>query len=362
MRSTILASLFVLVLAAPAGASLSDFRLPPASAPQQPPDVQGPVAPDVPASRRPAPATTATVSPAPTLTAEPVDLPESLRTAPSAAPVRPPATERPDSAPISVQPAAVTPTPQESRRIAAPAPSPSARPAATPQPRVDPSTERGWSWLWLAIGLPPLLLALGLASWIVRRTQRRPARADAVPQLERPRLEPPLPAEPVEPATASVEPLQVALEPLRLSLTLLNATLVYRLELANSGTSPLTGLTIGADMIAAHASLSREAQLSGPRAGGSVPTQRIERLEPGESRVVTGEFRLPFPEIVPIRQGSAALLLPLARIRVDAEGVAPILRTFVVGQPGSDPDAGLQPFRLDQGPRVYPQVAQRAFA
>jgi hypothetical protein len=37
-----------------------------------------------------------------------------------------------------------------------------------------------------------------------------------------------------------------------------------------------------------------------------------------------------------------------------------VVRTFVVGQPGQG--SGLQPFRLDQGPRVYPRLAQHAFA
>jgi hypothetical protein len=106
--------------------------------------------------------------------------------------------------------------------------------------------------------------------------------------------------------------------------------------------------------------MSREEQLAGPEAGNGAPAKRIERLEPGEVQVVEGEFRLPFPQIVPIRQGTAALLLPLARFRVEAEGAQPLVRTFVVGQPGQG--SSLQPFRLDQGPRVYPRLAQHAFA
>lgn len=139
----------------------------------------------------------------------------------------------------------------------------------------------------------------------------------------------------------------------------MNATLAYRLEVANGGTEPITGLSIGADMIAAHASMTREEQLSGP--GSGAPTvQRIERLAPGEIRIVEGEFRVPFSQIVPIRQGNAALLLPLARFRLEAEGAKPLAKTFVVGQPGAG--SNLQPFRLDLGPRVYPKLAQHAFA
>jgi hypothetical protein len=167
---------------------------------------------------------------------------------------------------------------------------------------------------------------------------------------------PPLPA-PAAPVPA--EPLQVALEPLRLSLTLMNATLAYRLEVANRGVAPIVDLRIGADMIAAHASMTREQQLSGPGAGAAT-VQRIDRLEPGESRIVEGEFRVPFTQIVPIRQGNAALLLPLARFRLEAADAAPVVRTFAVGQPGAN--SALQPFRLDLGPRIYPTLAQHAFA
>jgi hypothetical protein len=183
-----------------------------------------------------------------------------------------------------------------------------------------------------------------------------------VVHVERPKITPAkAPARVPEPIPSSptAEPLQVTLEPLRLSLTLMNASLAYRLEVANRGAQPIVGLSIGADMIAAHASMTREQQLSGPRSGAT-NVQRIDRIEPGENRIVEGEFRVPFSEIVPIRQGNAALLLPLARFRLEADAAEPLVRTFVVGQPGAG--SNLQPFRLDLGPRVYPKLAQHAFA
>jgi hypothetical protein len=153
---------------------------------------------------------------------------------------------------------------------------------------------------------------------------------------------------------------ELALEPLRLSLTLMNATLSYRLLLSNRGAQPLEGLAITADMIAAHSTLSREQQLSGPDAG-ALQVALVERLEPGERRIVSGEFRLPFGQITPVRQGNASLLLPLARFKVGHAGRQPVIRTFLVAQPPERPGAGLQPFRLDLGPRIYPRLAQRAF-
>ena len=219
------------------------------------------------------------------------------------------------------------------------------------------------SWLWTLAALVAIG-ALGVVAWAWKRRQRVGRIPLAVPRIERPRLGPaPESAPATEPSAAPAlanEPLEVSLEPLRLSLTLLNAALSYRLRIANRGAVPLTGLSVGADMISAHASLSREEQLAGPN--GGAPSRRIERLEPGESRIVEGEFRLPFPQIVPIRQGNAALLLPLARFRVGAEGGQSVTRAFVVGQPGSRPGAGLQPFRLDLGPRVYREVTQKIFS
>jgi hypothetical protein len=232
---------------------------------------------------------------------------------------------------------------------------------ATPSPLLEstasaaPADQGSSLWMWALAALAGLAV-IGLAGWAWLR--RRPiAGASAVPQVERPRLAPS--PSPPQTSLAAAEPLQITLEPLRLSLTLMNATLAYRLEVANRGAAAIIGLAIGADMIAAHASMTREQQLSGP-GDDAATVQRIERIEPGESRIVEGEFRVPFTQIVPIRQGNAALLLPLARFRLVAEGAAPVVRTFAVGQPGAK--AALQPFRLDQGPRVYPKLTQRAFA
>lgn len=227
-------------------------------------------------------------------------------------------------------------------------------------------------WPWVLGGLL-LLGALALAGFVWWRRRPLAGIPLEVPQIERPKVDvPPVPApapaaestvpiapSPQQPAPVLAEPLQVTLEPMRLSLTLMNATLDYRLEVSNRGATPITGLSIGADMIAAHASMTREEQLAGP-GQGAVPAQRIDRLEPGESKVISGAFRVPFSQIVPIRQGKTALLLPLARFRVEAEGSRPVVRTFAVGQTGEG--EALQPFRLDLGPRVYPHLTQRAFA
>ncbi|MBC7159827.1 MAG: hypothetical protein H5U21_07220 [Porphyrobacter sp.] len=351
-------------LAAPGG-SVQDFRLPPGpgSTPQQQPAPQGPVAPDVPASRQvlepaptPAPTSpTTSVTPAPGASPrivlpplavpEPVARPTSGGASP-AAPVAP--------APAGSQAAGDDAAVAEAERAGAERAGP-AVPAPPAPPVAEPAEERGAAWLWpLAALLAVAGLALGLRAWR-RRQVREPVRERAVAApLPRPLPAPPEP----EPDRG---PLAIALEPLRLSLTLMNATLAYRLVVTNRGAEPVEALAIAADMIAAHASLGREQQLAGP-GEDALRLAVIERLEPGESRSIAGEYRLPLACVRPIRQGPAALLLPLARIRIERAGGAPAIGTFLVALPPGQPGARLQPIRLDLGPRIYSTLAARAFA
>ena len=350
MRSTILALAVcrcsAAALAAPAARRAERFP-PAADRPQQqpPPDRQGPVAPDVPASRRARADARRRPPAAPSARADACAAADrgagglagaSPRPTPDAPAARPPRAGRgTDAAPRRGRRARRGP-PAAPASDAAAAPRRSATVAAAPATAPRRRTKPARSWLWLLGGLPLRSARSALAGW----AGAPPGPAAAVPvggaaDRAAARSAPVARAAPRPgPRSAPAEPLQVTLEPLRLSLTLMNATLAYRLELANRGAAPLTASRIGADMISAHASMTPRAAARPAPAAGAATVQRIERLEPGESRVVEGEFRLPFPQIVPIRQGNAALLLPLARFRVEAEGAAPVVRTFVVGQPG----------------------------
>ena len=144
-----------------------------------------------------------------------------------------------------------------------------------------------------------------------------------------------------------------------MSATLINTTLSYRLALTNHGSEPLSDLRISGDMIAAHAS-RRADELLG--AAELPELHRLPALGPGESVTLTGDIRLPLVSITPIRRGSAAFFVPLARPR--AEGKTPTGAsvggggTFLVGQePGAS--KRLQPFRLDLGPRNYSKLSQQ---
>lgn len=257
------------------------------------------------------------------------------------------------------------PTPSVAPQVAA-AP-PAAQPARSYQPRdlglVPESTPLG---LWLGLAALAGLLCAG--AWLAwSRHFRLRERALPAPEIMRPAV--PMPAEPLPaandqpapvPAMARDEGLALVLEATRMSATLIATTLSYRLAVTNHGAVPLQDVRIDGDMIAAHASRPRE-NVVGHNAAVLPSLHRIARLAPGESVTLAGDIRLPLVAITPIRSGSAAFFVPLARLR--ARGTAPTGvtveggGTFLVGQePGGN--RKLQPFRLDLGPRNYSQLGQ----
>ncbi len=229
-----------------------------------------------------------------------------------------------------------------------------------------------------------LLIILGIAAWY-RLRRGRTVRFSA-PTVERPHVqpnaglpartrpptspgttEPPAPtfgtAEPDEAPLEEEETLSLALEARQLSISLMAATLSYRITLTNSGESPVRGVAIAGDMISAHSSRSTEEQMA-TASSALTRCHDIADIPAGKSVQVVGEFRLPLPMIQPIRRGDLALFVPLARLRVEAsqgtEGA--IVKTALIGQRSPRPGAGLQPFRLDLGPRVYREVTQKIFS
>lgn len=173
-----------------------------------------------------------------------------------------------------------------------------------------------------------------------------------------------------EPSTSKIPaaragPIALGLSARRLSATLMNTVLNYELTISNSGPDAIGPITVGGDMIGAHASLPTRSQLE-LTSNTIAPLHRVPSLAAGESVVLTGEFRLPLTAITPIRSGNAALFIPLARFRAEAIGKSglPLVvsQTFVVGENQDRPGAALKPFRLDLGPRLYSQIGQRELA
>ena len=359
--------------------TLPDFSIPGAR-PTSNPRSQGPVDADNPIVRAPVVRPTPTPAPSPVPVASPTPVPRAPATTVSAPPVSGTAPSRNPAPPPRTVPAA---SPQASESAAPgpaatdavtlfPLPSGSSLPTITATDSVilPAAAERtsGSYWPWLAGGAA--LLAALLAGLWWRSRQPRTLLLDFVPPV----VPAPAPVEP-QPAPAARNPLPspqlaaiprglgITLEAKRMSASLMATTLSYALTLTNNSHETLSALAVEGDMIAAHASLPPEQQIASDG-------QRLElrhalvTLAAGESAQFTGDFRLPLTAINPIRAGDAALFVPLARLRVEASTPAgkPLVQvqTYVVGETGDVPGAGLRPFRLDLGPRTYSRIGQRA--
>lgn len=366
----------------PAARAQQDYQLPSATpTPTPPPRAAGPVAEGAPP---PTPVASPTGTP-------PVIVLPTPRATPRPAASPSPATDRrappearapePRSATPSPTPS-LTPSPAAS---ATPEPLPEAAASAVPEPETAPSgapvasTPDTGGWLWWIGGGALALAVLALAAWARRRRpaardepaevqEAEPESAPSVAAMPVPRPAPtPLPPPPA-PAPSPVAPaaargLVLTLEAVRLGATLVNTTLAYRLTATNAGPDALSDIAISGDMIAAHASRSMEEQLgiAGPELP---PIGRIERLGPGESAVLEGEFRLPLAAVTPIRHGQAQLFVPVARFDAwasdSAHRAVSARAAFLVGQDNATASDRLQPFRLDLGPRVWDAIGQRA--
>jgi hypothetical protein len=142
-----------------------------------------------------------------------------------------------------------------------------------------------------------------------------------------------------------------------MSASLVNATLSYRLRL--SAGAELADLEVVGGMTSAHASRPTDELLG---LGDAPKLHAVQGIAAGDIVELCGDVRLPLAEITPIRHGSSALFVPLVRLEVSgrADGEPFTTRAaFVVGIEDSATSERLQPFRLDLGPRIYPQVGQR---
>lgn len=379
--------------------SVTGFKLPPSS--DQTPEVQGPVVDGVPvptvprSTSTPKPSATPQAQPTPkaVVTPKPVVTPKATPTpAPEtraqskpkaeAAPApKPRVSSEPEATPDVTQPESVPvagPTPAPVETPPAQIPSPAQAQTAPLSEANDDAGNGGnapfWSWI---LGLAVLAFAAlgGFLWWKREKANQAPLLIERpnVPATPQPTATSEEAAPPPAPAADNFAaadpdanitqdgPLRLALEARELSLTLLNATLNYRVMITNTGETSLRNLILTGNMIGAHASLTREEQMASEAHDFEV-LERIDEIAAGGSYVFNEEFRLPFGQIRPIRQGNSALFVPLVRFRITADGLPQTaLQTSMVGLRSERGGGGLQPFRLDQGPRVFTELSQRAF-
>jgi hypothetical protein len=397
-RALLLAGCAVLI-AAPASAGVGGFRLPETPTPTPTSTIVGPVDPDRPVLRpSPAPTPRRTVA-VPTATPTPTPAPSptlpAARPTPRATPGARTSSATPSPSPTPAAPATTSADPASGTPTALPTtfPTAAAPPTVAPPPPAEANDdEGGLPWPWIA-GFGLLVALLGGGWYWLRQRMLPGGTVLIVPEIEKPRVPAPrtdaAPASPPAtlpqpgfvtapaparapalgpaPAPAAPQafsqaqadhPLHITITPVKLTQTLMNATLSYRLALANKGTRPLDGLAVAADLVGAHASVPRETLLAGPLT--DLPERHTApTLAPGETVELKGEMRLPLAQAMAMKQGSAVIFVPLARFRATSAGEEPRCFTVVIGQPG--PRGGIQPMRLDQGPRSIDGLTGRAF-
>ncbi len=348
-----------------AAQSVQDFQLPPNPSPTPTPTVQGPVDVEsgVPVRPRPipTPAPTVVATPTPSPARNPVAAPPPAPRPQATPPVTLPANRAAPAAPPSLTTpgptATVSPeteaTSAEAGAVVETTPSSQTQPApvvASPEAAPEITTVEGEgtpAWWWLA-GLAALALLAIAAAWALRRSRAAPLQ-----------IEPPVVRKDGGPAVAPRAALTLRPEAIRLSRSVMAATLTYRLTVLNRGTEALTNVVIEADLGSASGDRPVEEQVA-MATTALEPRHTMPRLAPGQSARFEGRLQLQLSQAGIIRQGNTPLLVPLLRLRATAEGIEPRAQTLAIGQQGTGGSSRLQPFRLDEGPRGYEPLAQRA--
>ena len=425
MRSLILpAALLIFGAAAATAQPVSDFQLPPDpdATPTSRPQAQGPT--DLEGETRSAPRVIGTATPEPTATARPdrsTPSPAPSPTGPAPATPSPRQTEtgQPDRAlprsegVISTRDVLADRAPQADP--VEPASPTAANSEAAPQPetgtarglpttaeqavgradieadmRADPQADTGASpepfqepapasvvpaWVWpTLLGLAVLVLGTIIFALARRRIARRRAAVAAAagpPEPLRP-VESPRPRPAGRPASSHPPTsaparapgpgsLEVEAVAITLNRSVMNATISYRVSLANRGLRPITQIRVHGDVTTAHGRIPADQQLADTRQEFPELHEHA-RLEPGQRTTMQGQLRIPLQEVRALHQGNVPVFVPLLRLAVRAAELEPRAYTYVIGTRASGKGARPTPFRLDEGPRNYAQLSTRALA
>ena len=160
------------------------------------------------------------------------------------------------------------------------------------------------------------------------------------------------------------EALSVSLVPGRLTIGMVNATLAYRLEIANRGRQHIVGLRLSADMVSPRSSGEEDGLrhlAMGPDMGRAA-LQTFTQIDPGTTVSAESSVELPLGMVDEIREGGAPVLLPFVRMRAVGAGTPPRRFSFAVGLPAGEEGGRLMPIRLDEGPRVLRHLSARLVA
>ena len=288
------------------------FELPPPSptpapAPAGPADERAGVAIPPRTAPAPVPAATPVIQPLPSPRAnEPLTLPTPRR-----APAAPSSPAAAASNPVALPPSGplskAVPDAQAGQSAIS---DDAAAPAALP------------AWWPLAAGVMAALALLGSGAWLWARRKPKALRI-AAPADELPRLD-------------------LTLDITGATRSLMMFTLRYRLTIANRSEQAVTDLSAAIQLACARASSGAR---SGTAPNAPSPVAQIDRVGPHQSRSITGEVQLPLSAIVPLRQGTRPLFVPLVHATIEGQHQGALTKSFVIGTPSAS--GRVHPIPLD---------------
>ena len=260
---------------------------------------------------------------------------------PAAAPAGPAFTPgvAPGTLPAPVEPVAAAPAP------------PATVPPATPQ-------DQGSSY-WL-YAIPAVALAL---FGVVMIRRRRNGAAKTVSDFV------PVAAAPPKPTAPRADPiprpwLELSLKAERASFEPTEAVVMFELEISNTGGSPARNLRIDVKMINAGVEQDREIGSFFKTAGRDSTKLQLPGVEAGVTGVLKGSVRLPVDEMKAVRLDERLLFIPVIAVNMLYDWgngrSGQTSKSYVVGRELQQSSEKMGAFRVDQGPRIWRQVGQRA--
>ena len=215
----------------------------------------------------------------------------------------------------------------------------------------DADEEQSAWWIWAA-GILGALLVGAFAGWLLTRK-----RALATPgAIERPTVNAVSSAdEPAAEPVASAANLRVNLEIESLTRSLMMMTARYSISIANRSDNAMRDLKVSADLISARRDVPMEQQVASLEC--ELPqASTIERIGPQQIGTYRDQLQLAVNEIEVFRQGQTPLCIPLVRIRLEAEGMAPQCHTFLLGIGAGHVGGRVQPLPLSGPPGGFEGV------
>lgn len=261
-----------------------------------------------------------------------------------------PATAQPIASPVSSTPEIDT-APQSVTETG-PITFPPVLPAQDAQIAETTETESSSHWLWLAFGgLVLLFAAIGGGLFLRRRSKEQFV----------PTIEPPIVASDAKQPANVVKDVRVDLdvEVTSLSRSLMTLTLNCRVSAANRSAHAVRDIDIWADLTSAHRNLPFEEQMALPDT--QLPERaKIARIGPHQSHSEHLSLQIPVAELNGFKQGTAALCVPLLRLRIGAPAMEPQTRSYAIGIDPGNAQARLKPVPLHVPPGSYPTARARA--